>query len=129
MRKVVLSAAFLLFALSAFSVPPVEQLAMSLLPTNVLNEAAGFFGPVTKRYMPVFERFGAEYEASSDKMTVIAKYLPQAEAALAEATKMRVPPRFEAEKAKYIRLFDVVMASARLSVRLSGLKVGGVSSK
>jgi len=125
MRKVVLSAAFLLFALSAFSVPPVEQLAMSLLPTNVLNEAAGFFGPVTKRYMPVFERFGAEYEASSDKMTVIAKYLPQAEAALAEAKKMRVPPRFEAEKAKYIRLFDVVMASARLSVRLSGLKVGG----
>ncbi|MBQ6327538.1 MAG: hypothetical protein IJI35_00860, partial [Kiritimatiellae bacterium] len=84
-----------------------------------------FFGPVTKRYMPVFERFGAEYEASSDKMTVIAKYLPQAEAALAEAKKMRVPPRFEAEKAKYIRLFDMVMASARLSVRLSGLKVGG----
>ncbi|MBQ3341933.1 MAG: hypothetical protein IJG84_08585 [Kiritimatiellae bacterium] len=125
MRKVVLSAAFLLFALSAFSVPPVEQLAMSLLPTNVLNEAAGFFGPVTKRYMPVFERFGAEYEASPDKMTVIAKYLPQAEAALAEAKNMRVSPRFEAEKAKYIRLFDVVMASARLSVRLSGLKVGG----
>ena len=125
MRKVVLSAAFLLFALSAFSVPPVEQLAMSLLPTNVLNEAAGFFGPVTKRYMPVFERFGAEYEASPDKMTVIAKYLPQAEAALAEAKNMRVSPRFEAEKAKYIRLFDMVMASARLSVRLSGLKVGG----
>ena len=125
MRKVVLSAAFLLFALSACSVPPVEQLAMSLLPTNVLNEAAGFFGPVTKRYMPVFERFGAEYEASPDKMTVIAKYLPQAEAALAEAKNMRVSPRFEAEKAKYLRLFDVVMASARLSVRLSGLKVGG----
>ena len=129
MRKVVPAAAFLLFALSAFSAPPVEQLAMSLLPTNVLNEAAGFFGPVTKRYQPVFDRFGAEYEASSDKMAVIAKYLPQAEAALAEAKKMRVPPRFEAEKAKYIRLFDIVMASARLSVRLSGLKVGGVSSK
>ena len=120
MRKVVLVAAFLLFALSAFSAPPVEQLAMSLLPTNVMNEAAGFFGPVSKRYMPVFERFGEEYETSSDKMAVIAKYLPQAEAALAEAKKMRVPPRFEAEKAKYIRLFDVVMASARLSVRLSG---------
>ena len=120
MRKIVLAAAFLGFALSAFSAPPVEQLAMSLLPTNVLNEAAGFFGPVTKRYMPVFEKFGAEYEASSDKIAVIAKYLPQAESALAEAKKMRVPPRFESEKAKYIRLFDVVMASARLSVRLSG---------
>ena len=120
MRKVVLAAAFLLLALSAFSAPSVEQLAMSLLPTNVLNEAAGFFGPVTKRYMPVFEKFGAEYEASSDKMAVIAKYLPQAESALAEAKKMKVPPRFESEKAKYIRLFDVVMASARLSVRLSG---------
>ena len=120
MRKVVLAAAFLLLALSAFSAPSVEQLAMSLLPTNVLNEAAGFFGPVTKRYMPVFEKFGAEYEASSDKIAVIAKYLPQAESALAEAKKMRVPPRFESEKAKYIRLFDVVMASARLSVRLSG---------
>lgn len=120
MRKIVLAAALLLLALSAFSAPSVEQLAMSLLPTNVLNEAAGFFGPVTKRYMPVFEKFGAEYEASSDKMAVIAKYLPQAESALAEAKKMKVPPRFESEKAKYIRLFDVVMASARLSVRLSG---------
>ena len=122
MRKVVLAAAFLLCALSAFSAPPVEQLAMSLLPTNVLNEAAGFFGPVTKRYQPVFDKFGAEYEASSDKMAVIAKYLPQAEAALAEAKKMRVPPRFEAEKAKYIRLFDIVLAAARLSVRITDSK-------
>ncbi len=122
MRKVVLVAAFLLFALSAFSAPPVEQLAMSLLPTNVMNEAAGFFGPVSKRYMPVFERFGEEYETSSDKMAVIAKYLPQAERALAEAKKMRVPPRFEAEKAKYIRLFDIVLAAARLSVRITDSK-------
>ena len=122
MRKVVLAAAFLLLALSAFSAPSVEQLAMSLLPTNVLNEAAGFFGPVTKRYMPVFEKFGAEYEASKDKVGVIAKYLPQAEKALAEAKKMRVPPRFKAEKANYIRLFDVVMTSARLAVHLSGGK-------
>ena len=122
MRKTVLAAAFLGLALPAFSVPPVEQLTMSLLPTNVMNEAAGFFGPVTKKYMPVFERFGAEYEAASDKLPVIAKYLPQAESALAEAKRMRVPLRFEAEKAKYIRLFDMVLASARMSVRFAGLK-------
>ena len=122
MRKTVLAAAFLGLALPALPAPPVEQLTMSLLPTNVMNEAAGFFGPVTKKYMPVFERFGAEYEAASDKLPVIAKYLPQAESALAEAKRMRVPPRFEAEKAKYIRLFDMVLASARMSVRFAGLK-------
>ena len=114
------AAAAVLPAASALSAPAVERLAMSMLPTNVLNEAAGFFGPVTKRYMPVFERFGAEYQASPDKMAVVAKYLPQAESALAEAKRMKVPPRYEAEKAKYIRLFEVVVASARLSVRLSG---------
>ena len=100
----------------------MERLARSLFPPEKMNEIAGFFGPVTKRYMPVIEKFGAEYEASNDKVGVIAKYLPQAEKALAEARKMKVPPRFKAEKENYIRLFDVVMTSARLAVHLSGGK-------
>ena len=114
--------ALLLAAPSAFPEPSVEQLARSLFPAEKMNEIAGFFGPVTKRYMPVITKFGAEYEAANDKIKVIAKYLPQAEKALAEARKMKVPPRFAAEKANYIRLFDVVMASARLSVALTGGK-------
>ena len=117
--KLLLAAAFMLCAL------PVEQVFSSLLPQEKLDEAVGFFAPVTKRYMPVFEKFGAEYEASSEKLPVIAKYLPQAERAFAEAKKMRVPPHFEAEKAKYIRIFDMVLSSARLSVRFAGLKAGG----
>lgn len=118
--KALLAAALMLCAL------PVEQMFSSLLPQERLNEAAGFFGPVTKRYMPVFESFGAEYEAAPEKLPVIAKYLPQAEKAFEEAKRMRVPPRFEAEKAQYIRLFGMVLSSARLSVRLAGLKVGGL---
>ena len=116
-----LAAAFMLCAL------PVEQMFSSMLPQEKLDAAAGFFGPVSKKYMPVFERFGAEYEAASDKLPVIARYLPQAEKAFEEAKRMRVPPRFEAEKAQYIRLFGMVLSSARLSVRLAGLKVGGAS--
>ena len=122
MKRFLLVALLLAAPSSAFPGPSVEQLARSLFPAEKMNEIAGFFGPVTKRYMPVITKFGAEYEASSDKIKVIAKYLPQAEKALAEARKMRVPPRFEAEKANYIRLFDVVMASARLTVALSGGK-------
>ena len=114
--------ALLFAASSAFPEPSVERLARSLFPPEKMNEIAGFFGPVTKRYMPVIEKFGAEYEASNDKVGVIAKYLPQAEKALAEAKKMKVPPRFKAEKENYIRLFDVVMTSARLAVHLSGGK-------
>ena len=110
--------AFMLCAL------PVEQMVSSLLPQEKLDRAAGFFGPVTKKYMPMFESFGAEYEAANEKLPVIAKYLPQAEKALAEARKMRVPPRYETEKAQYIRLFEMILSSARLSVRLAGLKVG-----
>ena len=117
--KFLLAAAFMLCA------TPVEQMFSALLPQEKLNAAAGFFGPVTKKYMPMFEKFGAEYEAASEKLPVIAKYLPQAEMAFAEAKKMRVPPRFEAEKAQYIRIFDMVLSSARLSVRFAGLKVGG----
>ena len=29
-----------------------EQAVMAMLPTNAVNEAAGFFGPVTKKYLP-----------------------------------------------------------------------------
>ena len=116
--KILLAAAFMLCAL------PVEQMVTAMLPQEKLDAAAGFFAPVTKRYMPVFQQFGAEYEAAPNKLPVIAKYLPRAESALAEARRMQVPPRFEQEKAQYIRLFDMVLASARLSVRLAGLKTG-----
>ena len=47
------------------------------------------------------------------------KYLPEAEKALAEARRMRVPPRYEAEKAQYIRMFEMLLASAKLSLRVA----------
>ena len=48
-----------------------EQAVMAMLPTNAVNEAAGFFGPVTKKYLPVFEKFQAEYKSASNKFSVV----------------------------------------------------------
>lgn len=110
----------LLAALLAVSTPPLEQLAERLFPAEKLDRAAGFFAPVVKRYQPVFDRFGAEYAASPDKLAVVAKYLPEAERALEAARRMKIPAKYEKEKADYIRLFDMLLASARLTARLSG---------
>ena len=112
----------LLAALLAVSTPPIEQLAERLFPAERMNRAAGFFGPVVKRYQPVFERFGAEYAASPEKMAVVAKYLPEADRALAAARSMKVPAKYEQEKAEYIRLFQTLLTSAKLAVRLGGAK-------
>ena len=54
-----------------------EQAVMAMLPTNAVNEAAGFFGPVTKKYLPVFEKFQAEYKSATNKVSVVEQYLPR----------------------------------------------------
>ena len=94
----------------------LEQAALTMLPTNQLHEAMGFFGPVTKKYMPVFRAFNDEYLAAEEKMPVVAKYLPKANAAFAEAQKMRVPAKYEARKAEYLRMFKAFLVVTRLTV-------------
>ena len=123
--KLILAAALLLSA-----VPPVERLATTLFPPEKIDHIVGFFGPVTKRYLPTFEKFNDEYLAAKDKIPVVKKYLPEAEKALGEARQMRVPQRYEAEKAKYIKSFEVLLASAKLSVKLADrLGSGGGAAK
>ena len=95
-----------------------ERALEALVPTNMVNEAAGFFGPVAKKYMPQFEAFEREYMSSSNKFAVVEKYLPVAADALADARKMRVPPRYEGKKAEYIKFFESAYAAASLTVRL-----------
>ena len=95
-----------------------ERALEALVPTNMVNEAAGFFGPVAKKYMPQFEAFEREYMASSDKFAVVEKFLPVAADALADARKMRVPPRSEKKKAEYIKFFESAYAAANLTVKL-----------
>ena len=112
--KILLAAALLFSA-----VPSVERMATTLFPPEKFNHIAGFFGPVTKRYLPTFEKFNDEYLAATDKLAVVKKYLPEAEKALEEARRMRVPPRYEAEKAQYIRMFEMLLSSAKLSLRVA----------
>jgi len=95
-----------------------ERALEALVPTNMVNEAAGFFGPVAKKYMPQFEAFEREYMVSSDKFAVVEKFLPVAADALADARKMRVPPRYEKKKAEYIKFFESAYAAANLTVKL-----------
>ena len=112
----------LLAALLAVSTPSLEQLAERLFPAERMNRAAGFFGPVVKKYQPVFDRFGAEYAAAPNKLAVVAKYMPEADRAMAAARRMRVPAKYEQEKAEYLRLFQTLLTSAKLAVRLGGVK-------
>jgi len=105
-------------ALKAKCANKVERLAQAMLPQEKLNRAMGFFGPVTKKYLPVFNAFNAEYLASQNKMAVVKKYLPKADAALAEAKAMKVPAKYEAEKAEYVQMAESFLMMAKLTVRL-----------
>ena len=122
MSKVVTLAVAVLLSGAAAADPEGSSLAEraleALVPTNMVNEAAGFFGPVSKKYMPQFEAFEREYMASSDKFAVVEKYLPVAADALADARKMRVPTRYEKKKAEYIKFFESAYAAANLTVKL-----------
>ena len=93
----------------------VEQLAKKMLPEEKLNKAAGFFGPVSKKYMPIANEFKREYQAAANKKAVIVKYLPKAESALTEAKAMKVPAKYAAEKAEYVRMAEAFVAMLKFS--------------
>ena len=106
----------------AYDDSPLGLLAGRLFPAEKLDHIEGFFAPVVKRYQPVFDGFVAEYASAPNKLAVVAKYLPEADRALAAARRMKVPAKYEKEKAEYIRLFGVLLSSARVAVKLSGAK-------
>lgn len=97
-----------------------EKMALALMPQDKFNEAAGFFGPVAKKYMPTFEDFQKEYLAAKEKLPVVAKYLPSAEAAFADAKAMKVPEKYEAKKAEYVKMLEGFMGVLRMAMALSG---------
>ena len=107
----------------------MEQLAATMLPQERVDKMMGFFGPVVKKYLPVFQQFQGEYTAAAKKLPVVTKYLPKADAALAEAKAMKVPAKYEAEKAEYIgeveAFLTVVKMSAALANRLSSKPPSG----
>ena len=97
-----------------------EKMAMEMLPTNAVNEAAGFFGPVTKKYMPTFNAFQKEFKAAKDKLPVVEKYLPKAKEAYAEAKAMKVPAKYVAKKDEYLKMFDQFLTAVSFSVAAFG---------
>lgn len=104
-------------AIKAACVDKMEQLAMRMLPQEKFDRALGFFGPVTKKYMPVFQRFNETYLASSNKMAVVRQYLPQARSAVDEAKAMKIPAKYEQEKAEYIRMAEAFLTVMNLTAR------------
>ena len=104
-------------ALKSACAAKLEQLAEKMVPKKELNEAMGFFGPVTKKYLPVFNRFNDEYLSGSNKIAVVKKYLPKADAALAEATAMKIPPKYEQQKAGYLQKARAFLTLVKLTVR------------
>ena len=104
-------------ALKAACAAKVEQLATKMLPEKELNEMLGFFGPVSKKYLPVFRRFNTEYLDGTNKLATVKKYLPQANAALAEAKAMKVPARYETKKADYISKLETFLKLVNFTTR------------
>ena len=96
-----------------------EQMALAMLPQDKFNEAAGFFGPVSKKYLPTFQKFQREYLAAREKLPVLRKYMPDAEAALADAKAMKVPARYEAKKAEYVKMLEGFMGAFRWSLKFA----------
>lgn len=93
----------------------LEQVAQRMLPQKTLDKALGFFAPVTKKYLPVFNQFQSEYAGAVDKRAVVAKYTPQAEQALAAAKAMSVPAKYEPEKQKYIRMAEAFVVVLKMN--------------
>lgn len=89
------------------------------LPQERFNRAAGFFGPVVKKYLPTVKAFHRDYAAASNRMAVIVRYAPALDAALADAKKMKVPPRYEREKAGYLRMAEAFVFSLRALTAVS----------
>ena len=104
-------------ALKAACAAKVEQLVERMLPEKEVNEMLGFFGPVSKKYLPVFRRFNTEYLDGTNKLATVKKYLPQANAALAEAKAMKVPARYEAKKADYIGKLETFLKLVNFTAR------------
>jgi hypothetical protein len=133
-HKAALLAAFFVLPVLVFASGDVDKSAESngvarmaealieKLPMEKVDRAAGFFGPVVKKYLPVMHAFREEYETSNDKAAVIVKYMPKLEAALEDAKAMPVPPRYEAEKADYIRIASSVVSSLRFLCKLKNGK-------
>lgn len=94
----------------------IESLAESMLPKERVDRMMGFFAPVVKKYMPTFQRFNTEYLAADKKIPVIEKYLPEADKAVAEAKAMKVPAKYEAEKAQYIGEVESFLNMTRMSM-------------
>ena len=104
-------------ALKAACAAKVERLAEKMLPQKEMNEMLGFFGPVSKKYLPVFKQFNTEYLDGTNKLATVKKYLPQANAALAEAKAMKVPARYEAKKADYIAKLETFLKLVNFTAR------------
>ena len=95
----------------------VEALAEKMLPQKEVDEMMGFFGPVTKKYLPVFKSFNTEYLSGTNKLATVRKYLPQADAALAEARAMRIPPKYETQKATYLKRLETFLTVVKFTAR------------
>ena len=106
-------------AMKAGLADKVEKAALSMMPKKQFDEMLGFFGPVTKKYLPVFNTFNREYLASTNKIAVVKKYLPKAQSALDDARKMKIPPKYEAQKAGYLSKLSAFLTMTKLTVRLA----------
>jgi len=105
-------------AASKVQLSKYERLAAAMLPQDKVERAKGFFGPVVKKYQPIFDRFQSEFQTAKNKRAVVEKYLPDAESALADAKAMKVPAKYETEKAEYIRMADTFMSVLRVTVAI-----------
>lgn len=102
----------------------LEQMVQAMVPQEKLDKMAGFFAPVVKNHMQDFNQFQGEYQSATQKLPVLMKYLPKAESALAEAKEMKVPDRYEAEKAEYIGEVEALLTMTKMSVKLANKMKG-----
>lgn len=104
-------------ALKAAAAAKLEQMAAQMVPQKELDEMLGFFGPVSKKYLPVFRQFNREYLEGTNKLATVRKYLPKAQAALDEAKAMKVPAKYEAKKTEYVGRLETFMSLVGLTAR------------
>ena len=104
-------------ALKQKAAAKMEQIAEKMMPQKELDEMLGFFGPVTKKYLPVFRQFNQEYLNGTNRLATVRKYLPKAQSAIDEAKAMKVPAKYEEKKAGYLTKLQTLLTVVNVTAR------------
>lgn len=98
----------------------MEKAAVSFLnrySEKEIRDLQGFFAPVVRKWTPTGEKFSEEYLVATNKSMVISRYLPKARQVVEDARRMKLPPKYEQQRQRYITIAETFLSMVSLYLR------------